>query len=449
MNKKILITASIVLIILSISIVFFKLRKRDKKYDNEIQVSVLNAEYKEVIPTIEAYGSIQYKTKADIISLQEGMVTEKKVKEGDYVKKGQILYILKNVELEIQLSQYLNELNSSRANIDLYEAKLEEQKQYVRSALINIENKKIEIEQNEKQLQIQKDLLSKNKEINLLGGLTDQSIIELENQIFTLEANKDILNHQLCISQLGYTADDLISNNITPSNDPETFKNQLIALNTKTCQADLKVANANYENARKNVQLIEKLISDLQIKSPINGIVGATYFETGEHVTKNEKIITVMDISTCIASIPIQESQMPVISSGMNTTIEVPSISKTYSTTISEISPFADPDSGVFYIKANFENPDSSIKPGMFVKCRIDTDTVKTYITIPESSLINTEDNNAECFCIRNNTAIKQNIKINFIRDGTAYIESGIKEGDVIIKSPSKKIKDGTRVKTI
>lgn len=425
----------------------FKIISSNKNTENEIIVSTLDAKLEEVTPAIESYGTIQYKTKTDVISLQDGMTIEKKVKEGDFVKKGQIVYVLKNTELEIQHSQFINELTSSKANLELYQAKLDEKKQFAKSELINIENKKLEIEQIERQLILQNDLLLKNKELHKLGGVTDFSITELENQISSLNTNKEILLHQLAISQLGYTEEALIQNGITPSSDNTEFQKQLISLNTKTSQADLEVAKANYENAKKNLELIEHLISDLQIRSPIDGIVGATYFEPGEYISKNEKIITIMDVSTCIASITLQESQMTSVYPGMNADIEVPALNKTLTTSITEISPFADPSTGTFYVKAYFDNPDSIIKPGMFIKCEIKMEKPESFLTIPESAILNTTDNQAECFCVKNGIAVKHLIKIKSIKDGTVYIYEGIKSDDKIINFPTRKIKEGSHVK--
>lgn len=450
MNRKLLIVVLLSTLLFSTSaVIITKLNHKPVKPESEISVSVLNVENKELKPTIDSYGTIQYKTKNDITSLQDGTVTEKKVTEGDFVKEGQILYVLKNPELEIQHLQFLNELNSSKAKIELCKAKLEEHRQNAKSSIINIENKKLELERLEKQLSIQESLLKTSKDLNKLGGITDQAVIDLENQITTLYTEKEILNHQLSISQLGFTRQDLINNNISPSEDNTEFQNQLIDLNTRTSLADLTVAETDYENAKHNVNLIEKIISNLTIRSPVTGIIGATYFEIGEHITKNEKVLTIMDISTCIASITLQESQINSITCGMDTELEIPAVNKKIYTTISDISPFTDPVTGTFSIKTKFENPDLQLKPGMFVKCSINTNSLQNYLSIPDSALIILENDTADCFTVQNNIAVKHTVKINFIKDGTAYIENGIKSGDKVINFPSRKIKDGTRVKVI
>ena len=85
----------------------------------------------------------------------------------------------------------------------------------------------------------------------------------------------------------------------------------------------------------------------------------------------------------------------------------------------------------------------------MFIKCLITSDLLQTYIEIPESALLNTQQNTADCFCVQDNIAIKHSVKINFIKDGKAYIEEGIKPEDKVINFPSPKIQEGTHVKII
>ena len=143
-KRLLLITFSVVFIILII--LFIKSKTKIKtKPSEEISVSTIQTKYNQISIPIETFGSVIYQTKNEITNLVAGTVIEKKVKEGDYVKQGQILYILKNVELEIQHAQYQNNLNSALANVELYKAKLTEDEQFAKSKLYEIENKKTEI----------------------------------------------------------------------------------------------------------------------------------------------------------------------------------------------------------------------------------------------------------------------------------------------------------------
>ena len=138
--KKIILIFSIIITAFITAFTVIKGSKNNLRSDAD-SVDVCSVESEMIDSKIETYGTVTYKTKHDITSLVSGNVTDKKVKEGDFVKRGQILYVLKNVELEIQAAQYENNLVSSKANVELYEAKLAEQTQAVQSQILLIQNK--------------------------------------------------------------------------------------------------------------------------------------------------------------------------------------------------------------------------------------------------------------------------------------------------------------------
>lgn len=447
-KRLLLITFSVVFIILII--LFIKSKTRIKtKPSEEISVSTIQTKYNQISIPIETFGSVIYQTKNEITNLVAGTVVEKKVKEGDYVKQGQILYILKNVELEIQHAQYQNNLNSALANVELYKAKLTEDEQFAKSKLYEIENKKTEISKTTLVIKKLKEQLTTNQELNKLGGITDQAINDLKDEITLQESNLSILNKELEIMSLGFSKEDLIKAGISPSKSTDELFKQIINFNTQITQADLKVAQAELENAKKNILLIENLLNNLIIKAPLSGIIGKTNYEKGEYINQNESVVLIMDISNCYASINIQENNIYNISIGNKTSITIPSIDKTFSCTISEISPIADSTTGMFNVKAMFINNEQLAKPGMYLKCSIEKNNSDNYITVPENALINIANEDAECFIVKKNIAFKQNITIETIKNGQAYIKSGLEPDQTIIINPSNKIKEGTYVKVL
>lgn len=68
---------------------------------------------------------------------------------------------------------------------------------------------------------------------------------------------------------------------------------------------------------------------------------------------------------------------------------------------------------------------------------------------MPENALINIANEDAECFIVKKNIAFKQNITIETIKNGQAYIKSGLEPDQTIIINPSNKIKEGTYVKVL
>lgn len=450
MNRSKTIILIIIALIISIFLfIAFNKSSNELTENSQMPVSICSIETESYEPTIETFGTITFNSKHDITSLQSGRIVNKNVKEGEYVRKGQLLYVLQNQELEIQKAKYLNDLNTYKANIELYEAKLVEHRQNVKKTILNNENIRLELQLLNEKISRENERLTLNLQINQMGGISDQSIKDMKEEISVLEMNRLMLEQELIVSQSGYTREDLIKEGITPSEVDDEFTEQIIELNSRTCIADLNVAKSEYENSKKNLELIEKLLRDLNIESPVSGIVGATYFETGEYITSNERLLTIMDIDTCIGSIPLQESQIKSIHSGMDATISIPSMDLEFKSTISDISPFTDSNSGNFYVKIPIPNKNSVIKPGMFIKCSIPTSNSKTYYKLPESALLTTNNNYGTFFSINNDIAIQKSLQIDFIKDGYAYIHSGLTSKEKIINHPSKQLKDGLHVKVL
>lgn len=447
--KKILLLSVTIIIAAFITTALIINKNKTTKLSEEITVKTCRPQFENVYSDIESFGTVFYKTKTEVTCLVPGSVIEKKVKEGDQISKGQILYKLKNVELEIENTQNQNNVNSSLANLKLYQAKLDEKEKEINAKLLSINNLQSEIQISENNLKLSSDKLEKCIDLNKIGGVTDQELIEMKNQIETLKTQIEIQKRELKMNSLGFTKEDLIQNGITPSENPETFKKQIILLNTKTSRADLEVAQAEYDNSKASLALTEKLLNDLTIRSPVTGVIGAVYHESGEYITQNEKLATVIDITTCVAEMNIQENNIYSISIGNRAQIEIPSIGKTIDTFISDISPIADSQTGNFFVKADFANTENLIKPGMYLKCSIANNSDTRYLKIPETALINATEKTADCFIVQNDVVFLQKIKIAFIKNGFAFIDSGITEKQQIISNPSKKLKDGTYVKVL
>lgn len=447
--KKLLIFIITFICIISIILLNTIKKKQNISDSDEITVKTCHAEFENIYSDIESFGTVFYKTKTEITCLVPGNIIQKFIKEGDYVQKGQILYKLKNIELEIEHTQNQNKVNSAHSNLELYQAKLDEKENEIKSRLLLINNLESEIQILKNNLTIARDKLEKNIEINKLGGITDQDIIEMQNQISTLETQLEIKIRELKINSIGLTKEDLIQNNITPSDDSEKLKLQILSLNTKTSRADLEVAKTEYQNSLANLLLTEKLLQDLEIKSTVNGVIGIANFEQGEYIQQNEKVATIIDISTCVAEMNIQENNIFKISIGNKAKIEIPAAGRIIESSISEISPVADSETGNFFVKADFKNHDSLIKPGMYLKCSISNNNSVAYLKIPETVLFNMTEKTADCFIVKNNTALIQKVNIAFIKNGFAFIDSGLTEQYQIINNPSKKLRDGTHVKIL
>lgn len=409
-------------------------------------VKTANIEKRKLNNDLNSFGTISFKTKNNITALVEGTIDKLYVKEGDVVKKGQALAILRNVQLEIQKEQAETSYEAAKVSLQQANVNLQEERMNVQSRMMSIEKNTYTLEQLQLELNEAKTLLENNRKLHSAGGITDSALKSAELSVNAKETEVKIKEKEIEISRLGFRDEDLINNNIEVSSDPVEKTNQFIELNTRSAKANVENQQAAVKNAEKNLALVKKLIEELIIKSPVNGVVGAIYFENGEFVPQNEKLLTLMDISEVNAVFSIQEQDINYFKKGDSLTVDLPALGKSIQTKISEISPIADSTSGNFTVKALIPNISESIKPGMFVKCTVPRKEKTEYLCIPETTIIKKDGDVASVFVIVNGFIVLKQIIIKEQKDGYIWIDSGLKDNDTVVNKPSPFLKEGEKV---
>ncbi len=84
---------------------------------------------------------------------------------------------------------------------------------------------------------------------------------------------------------------------------------------------ELKTVELNVERQRLLVQDLERRVAELTIRSPVAGIVGNVIIEQKDNVTKNQPILTVVDLTEFEVEIEIPETYADELSVGLETTI--------------------------------------------------------------------------------------------------------------------------------
>ena len=424
------------------------LEENDKKV---ISVEKVEVRSSKLLQDISSFGTISYSGKNDVTVQVEGILKKLHVQEGDTVQAGQVLAQMENIQLEIQRQQGETALNSAVAGVNLAETRLEEGRLAVESSLLNLEKLNLQLRHQKLELEEAQLELEKQKKLLELGGITEAAYRSQEVALEGQRAAYEIACKELESQSLGFRDQDLLEQGIEPEPDSLLRRKQLVDLNTRTLAAELVSAQANLESAEKNLRSIQELLSHLVIRSPKSGVVAARYFEQGEFLAENEKLLTIMDVNQVHAVFSIQEQDIGYFQLGSAVEVEVPALGLKALASVAEISPMADPQSGNFTLKSYLSNENEAIKPGMFVKCLLPRDSA-LYPAIPESALIAETGSKSEAgwtgsvFLIHENRAIKQEVTLLEKADGKVWIDQGLKEGEWVVNNPSPFLKEGQSI---
>ena len=230
---------------------------------------------------IRISGQVAPITTIQISPLEGGVVQEIVAEEGSRVKRGDVILILSNENLDMQI------LNS--------EADLAEKENILRNTLIQMEQQKLSVEQ--EKLQLQMDVRRNKRNYEAQKALYDDGLIAKEEY---LKAEED---YELSSSRLK-----LVEN--------RAKQDSLY----RTTQIDQM--QESLTNMRQNMMMIRKRKDNLTIKAPIDGELGLLDVVLGQSVAAGSKIGQINNLDSYKIEAQIDEHYIDRVSAGLDATFE-------------------------------------------------------------------------------------------------------------------------------
>lgn len=420
--------------------------------DKSVKVAVEKATKRNIMESVSANGKIQPEVEVKISSDVSGEIVELFVKEGDQVKKGDLLCRINPLIYESNSSRMVATLNGAKANLSNSKARLEQ----IKAAFANSEAS-----------------YNRNKKLFDQGAIS-QSDFDAAKAAYE-GAKADVKGAEDNVDASEY--------------------------NVKSTEASLKEANDN--------------LAKTNIYSPVNGTVSKLNKEKGERVVgtaqmEGTEIMRLANLNEMEVSVEVNENDIVRVHNGDTSAIEVDAyLGRKFKGVVTEIANSAN-TTGVtaeqvtnFVVKIRIlqesymdlltaNNNVAPFRPGMSATVDVQTKKVSNVIAVPIQSVTTRNDSTEyniqnkatggdkedgdvvvkndnekkqnldalikieECVFVYN--AVEGKVKKVAVKTGIQdnnYIEiiSGVKEGDEVISAPysaiAKELKDGDKVNKV
>ncbi|MBD2364918.1 efflux RND transporter periplasmic adaptor subunit [Anabaena minutissima FACHB-250] len=354
--------------------------------------------------TIRLSGRIEgYET--DVGVKVAGRIQSVAVREGEEVQKGQVIVNLDDAEIQAQLKGAEARLDftykqeeQARLQIDFLESQILENRLTLQQAQENAngqifhaeslvastqaqKNQAIaQVEQAHAQLKLAE--INRDRYTNLVaeGAVTQQQLDQAQTSYETALAT--LKSHQAAVEsfqKLVNSAQGQLTQAKSMGLNPSIRNTQLLGLRTQLAQTRLKLAaaQADVANAKASRQEMKAKISDLNVISPIQGVVVSRNIEPGAVVTPGKTLLTVINPKTVYLRAFIPQGEVGKVRVGQKAAVFLDSApKKPLSAKISAIDTQAsftpeniyfqqDRVRQVFGIRISIDNPDGLAKPGM------------------------------------------------------------------------------------
>ena len=446
MKFKIIIFIPLILILL------FSCKKQIDSVSNPKAVRAAPVIAREHPDETSGFGSLSFISKIDITSPQEAVIKKLYFREGDYIRAGELALQLENPQINLSVERAQNNYSQASASRSLTNSRLLE-------GMFQAEAQLLSLEKAEAELALAKRKWEENNRKHLnqetlynAGGIHTEAILVSRFSIDSELEQIQIMERELEIRRIGCRDQDLKRAGIQVPLDETERRNALVFLLTSSLRAELEAAGASLEAAEKELSSANIALSELNVYSPASGIIGARYFEEGERVRFQDKIISLIDTDSLYAIFPVREKDAVRIEKGMKASVLIDGTGETREGIVDLVYPQADSQSLSFLVRVLLGAGTldaSKLKSGMFARVTVTLGFPKTSLYIPETAVFNINNNEGTVFTVNGSLVTERKVLLGTVYGEEREITAGLNKGELVVIRPDQELREGTSVTVI
>ncbi len=420
-----------------------------KQSEGVVTVQTGQVARQDLTSIVTASGEIRPKNYTNVLGEGIGKITDIIVKEGDYVKKGDVLLHLENIQPGADVQAQEASIGAASAALQAAGANYQGALSTVAQRQADLDKAKLDWQRG--QISYKEQLIAKQE--------YDADKATYDSAVAALQAAKDQVAQTLAARE----------------------------------QARSNLAQ-NQAELRHTADVLRKTT----YTAPINGIISYIAVRVGENVvpgiqgTAGSSILTISDMSVVTAEVMVDETDIVNVKNGQPAEVSIDAIpDKTFKGHVTEVGELAIlrtsgqasmtevtanvQEARDFKVVVTLDNPPNSLRPGLSATAKIQTASKSNVLTIPIQALAERTQKELDeakngtssniTLAASNDTASKDIQGVFVVRAGKVQfvpvqtgitgvtnieVTSGLQEGDVIVTGSYKalrSLKPGTSIK--
>ncbi len=214
--------------------------------------------------------------------------------------------------------------------------------------------------------------------------------------------------------------------------------------------------NAQLQRANATVAQLRASLARKRIVAPFAGTIGIRQVDVGAYIAAGTPVATLQDLSTLFVDFYLAEQQVPLLAIGQRVRVEVAAYpGEGFDGEIVALNPKVEDTTRNVLVRAELNNPDGRLLPGMFANLQVVLPEEAPKIAIPETAITFTlygnsvllvkeqpgEDGNEPRLVIE-----RRFVETGDRRDGLVVVRNGLAVGERVVISGQLKLDNGTHV---
>ncbi|HET9492559.1 MAG TPA: efflux RND transporter periplasmic adaptor subunit [Methylomirabilota bacterium] len=381
-----------------------------------VPVGVATAERKAVPLQVSTVGNVQPYTMVSVRPQVAGQITEVHFKEGQEVKRGDLLFTIDPRPFQAAERQALANVAKDTAQLRQAEAALGQRQAEVTQALANLERDLAQLE---------------------MARVQDERYRELVQRELVAREQYDQVRTNLAAVQATVQADRAAVEN---------------------ARASARAAEAMMENARAAIKANEAMVETVRlqlayttIRAPMDGRTGNLLVQAGSVVKANEgDLVVIAQIRPIYVSFAVPEQYLSAIgrfqaAGGLKVEAVLDGGQRRAVGALTFLNNTVDPTTGTIQLKATFPNTDNALWPGRFVDVALTLSTEQA-VVVPAQA-VQPGQRGPFVFVVKPDLTVESRpVKPGRRLAGELVIEEGLTDGEQVVTDGHLRLVPGARV---
>jgi len=209
---------------------------------------------------------------------------------------------------------------------------------------------------------------------------------------------------------------------------------------------DKALAKASYNQSAAHLEVARKALSDATLCAPVDGYIAKRSIEPGDTASPGRPVFEIVQMDPLEVNIGVPETDVRLVKVGQKADITVPALpGMTFQGTVRVLNVSADPSTRTYMTRISVANPEHSLRVGMVAEATIRGDRTIEMTTLPGDAVVRDPQGATQVYVYYpdQKRVYAKRVEIGAAVNRNVQIKSGLEGSELIVLAGQTKLKNG------
>ena len=241
-----------------------------------------------------------------------------------------------------------------------------------------------------------------------------------------------------------------------PPNDFQKFKAAYEASRQQYEQAraggqkeDRAQARAAFDQAAAAEAIARKRLADATLAAPLDGFIANRSVEVGDMASAGRPVFQIVQLDPVEINVGVPESDIHMVRSGQTASVQVPALpGAAFEGAVRVINVAADPSTRTYMVRIAVPNPNHALRLGMIAEAQIRGDRQLDLMTLPGDAIVHDPQGASTVFVYfpDQGRVYSRRVEVGTVYGTEVEIKNGLSGAELVVLAGQNKLRDGSAV---